>query len=601
MPRRSPSPTPTPPAAPRPLVLRNSYSVGDIVMLTAAVRDLHACYPGRFVTDVRTSCAELWENNPHLTPLDDNDPGVTCVECDYPLINRSNQTPYHCIHGFIDFLNDHLGLAVRPTAFHGDVHLSDTEKSWYSQVHEFTGEDTPFWIVAAGGKFDVTIKWWSTDRYQAVVDHFRDRIQFVQVGDLRHHHPPLDGVIDLRGKTDLRQLIRLVYHAQGVLCGVTGLMHLAAAVERRDTGAHDRPCVVVAGSREPAHWEAYPAHQFIHTNGLLACGPDGCWRSRVRPLGDGDERDAPDQLCTQVDGDLPRCMAMISPEEVVRRIELYFEGGGIQPLTASQAAAGRRASRQRRAPSTLSSPGGTAPSSRRIEDPRSPPSHAQPVPPPGTPTPNPPAAVRSGHALTLVTLADEAMAEVALRTGQRLERYARQHGYSLLRYRAPIDPSRHPAWNKVLAVKHALLSRQSEWVLWLDADAVVMNFEFPATQLIREDRDCLFASDFNGLNSGVFFARYGDWTLRFLEAAYFLGDINHDPDGYGPKWEQNTFKLLLTHFNDVRDRVAILPQRAMNSYPDDYRPGDFILHLGGMTNQERLAALDALDAHDPGS
>lgn len=38
-------------------------------MLTAAVRDLHAHYPGCFVTDVRTPCPPLWENNPHLTPV----------------------------------------------------------------------------------------------------------------------------------------------------------------------------------------------------------------------------------------------------------------------------------------------------------------------------------------------------------------------------------------------------------------------------------------------------------------------------------------------------------------------------------------------------
>ncbi|MBL9139948.1 MAG: hypothetical protein JNK85_29015 [Verrucomicrobiales bacterium] len=597
--RRSHRPTSRSLAEPRQLVLRNSYSVGDIVMLTAAVRDLHACYPGQFVTDVRTSCAELWENNPHLTPLNESAPQVDGLECDYPLINRCNQAPYHCIHGFIEFLNAHLNLAIQPTAFHGDVHLSDIEKSWYSQVHELTGEDIPFWIVAAGGKFDVTIKWWSTDRYQAVVDHFRDRIQFVQVGDLRHHHPPLDGVIDLRGKTDLRQLVRLVYHSQGVLCGVTGLMHLAAAVERRDTGGHDRPCVVVAGSREPAHWEAYPAHQYIHTNGLLACGPDGCWRSRVRPLGDGDERDQPENLCTQVIGDLPRCMAMISPEEVARRIELYFEGGGIPPLTAGQAAAGRRASRHRRAsphPQHASLPEAPPPSSTK---PLSSTSTVELPPNASVKATSDPRADSSSRSLTLVTLADEAMAKVAHRTGQRLERYARQHDYALVRYHAPLDPTRHPAWNKVLAVRHALLSRQSEWVLWLDADAVIMNFDFPATRLIRDDRDCLFASDFNGLNSGIFFARHCEWTLRFLEAAYFLGDINHDPDGYGPKWEQNTFKLLLAHFNDVRDRVAILPQRAMNSYPDDYRPGDFVLHLGGMTNQERLAALDHLETQDP--
>ena len=40
----------------RKLIFRNFQSPGDIVMLTAAVRDLHKCYPGRFVTDVLTPC-----------------------------------------------------------------------------------------------------------------------------------------------------------------------------------------------------------------------------------------------------------------------------------------------------------------------------------------------------------------------------------------------------------------------------------------------------------------------------------------------------------------------------------------------------------------
>ena len=58
------------------LIFQNAQSPGDIVMLTAAVRDLHCCYPGQFQTDVRTSCPALWLENPHLTPLDENDPEV---------------------------------------------------------------------------------------------------------------------------------------------------------------------------------------------------------------------------------------------------------------------------------------------------------------------------------------------------------------------------------------------------------------------------------------------------------------------------------------------------------------------------------------------
>ncbi len=81
-------------------------------MLTAAVRDLHMCYPGRFLTDVRTACPELWQHNPYLTPLKDNDPEVKAVDCYYPLINQSNQRPYHFIHGFIADLNEKLELDI---------------------------------------------------------------------------------------------------------------------------------------------------------------------------------------------------------------------------------------------------------------------------------------------------------------------------------------------------------------------------------------------------------------------------------------------------------------------------------------------------------
>lgn len=38
-------------------------------------------------------------------------------------------------------------------------------------------------------------------------------------------------------------------------------------------------------------------------------------------------------------GRLPRCMDMITAEEVARRIELYLHGGAARPLTADEARA----------------------------------------------------------------------------------------------------------------------------------------------------------------------------------------------------------------------------------------------------------------------
>ena len=324
----------------RKLILKNFQSPGDIVMLTAAVRDLHRCHPGEFLTDVRTSCPDLWHHNPHLTPLAEDDPDVQVLDCHYPLIHRSNQEPRHFLDGFVEYLNEQLGLRIRVTDFKGDLHIHESEKHWFRQIEALEGDCPPFWLFASGGKFDYTIKWWDHQRYQDVVEHFRDRLLFVQVGENHHNHPAIDGAVDLRGKTSHRELIRLMYHAQGALSAVSFLMHLAAAVEVKPGMPQNRPCVVVAGGREPPHFTAYPHHQFIHTVGALRCCDNGgCWKSRTLPLGDGDVNDRPDALCVDVVGTLPRCMDMITADEVIRRIELYYRGGA---LTLPGLTGGRR-------------------------------------------------------------------------------------------------------------------------------------------------------------------------------------------------------------------------------------------------------------------
>ncbi len=304
-------------------IFENWLSPGDVVMLTAAVRDLHRTYPGQFLTDVRTACPSVWENNPYLTPLKSKTRGVRSLRCHYPLIHKSNTAPYHFIHGFIEYLNEQLGLQIKPTEFKGDIHLSRKELRKPSLVEEMLGKRRPYWIIAAGGKYDYTIKWWHRRRWQEVVDTFRDRLLFVQVGEKGHYHPPLKGVLDLRGKTTLRELIHLVHHADGIVCPVTMHMHLAAAVPLPETRKRLRHCIVIAGGREPAHWEQYPGHHYLHTIGQLdCCATGGCWKSRTVPLGDGSPLDKPESLCRDVTpGGMPRCMEMISVRRVCELIE----------------------------------------------------------------------------------------------------------------------------------------------------------------------------------------------------------------------------------------------------------------------------------------
>ncbi len=323
-------------------ILRSRYALGDAVLLTAAVRELHRFCPGVYQTDVATAFPDIWRHNPYLTPLHPYEPGVAIVDCEMPAVRESDTSGQHALHGFLRFFNDYFGLDLKLTELRGDIHLSRSERATPSLVSRLAGNGIPFWLISAGGRFDISIKWWDPRRYQEVVDFFQGRILFVQVGNLKDHHPRLEGVVDLRGQTTVRDVVRLMYHAQGVLCGVTGLMHLAAAVPVRRGSFPNRPCVVVAGGREPPSWEAYPGHQFLHTVGTLGCcASSGCWRKLVRRLEDRSE--SRDGVCVDARGDLPHCMDLISSRHVIDRIETYVGSGAARFLTRAEARAARRA------------------------------------------------------------------------------------------------------------------------------------------------------------------------------------------------------------------------------------------------------------------
>lgn len=342
------------------VLLKHFLSPGDVLMLTGAVRDLHRAYPGKYDVQVQTSAIQLWDNNPLVKPCflpqqySPADGQYTIVHCHYPALGQSNARPIHFVGAFHEFLGEALGVRIPVTEFRGDVYLSEAETAtcpFEDGTHQLLEDVGKYWIIVAGGKTDFTTKWYPKYLYQQVVNRLHGGIHFVQCGEVTHFHPKLKGVTDLIGRTDLRQFLRLVYHSEGVLCPVTFAMHAAAAVPSKkpaftipvEPGLGTqcqiapplRPCVVVAGGREAPHWEAYPGHRFLHTVGALdCCAHGGCYRNRCNKMLDGSEKDSK-HLCLKPvewsDGySYPKCMTMISPEQICRAIESYYEGGVLQ-------------------------------------------------------------------------------------------------------------------------------------------------------------------------------------------------------------------------------------------------------------------------------
>jgi len=313
------------------LILKNHQSPGDIVMMSYAVKSLHESQGKKYLTDIRTSADEIFANNPFITKIADDDPEAQVIKMEYPSINQSNQNPVKFVTAFTTFLSQKLGVPIHPSRWSSSIFIGPADIR-NNIVGKIIGRNVPYWVIDAGNKSDFTAKAWAYDRYQKIVDMFPD-VWFVQIGKRakNHFHPRLKGnnLIDLVGKTTLRDLIAVVYYGFGVLTPVSLPMHLSYAIQANPIfKRRSRACIVIAGGREPNDWEQGPNQQFLHTCGMLSCcSQGGCWKSRVVKLNDGDEKDK--SLCefpVLLDSGqtIPKCLEMISVEEVARLVDKYM-------------------------------------------------------------------------------------------------------------------------------------------------------------------------------------------------------------------------------------------------------------------------------------
>jgi ADP-heptose:LPS heptosyltransferase len=301
----------------RKVIIVQDQSPGDILTLTRALTDLHLTYP-EWEIDIRSPAGAIFENCPFLTPLKEDDPDVEQFRITYDEIHNSGWKGLHFADAFRLDMEMKLGVPITQTGLKPDLWLSDEEKLWFNQVHCDFLWDGPFWLLNAGRKDDNELKQYH--RWQEVVDllneFFQGKVKIVQIGHkgssyLPHHHPELEGVLSLVGKTDMRQLIRLAYWSEGTIGPLSFQFVLAGALEK--------PHVVLAAGKEGVRWHLYPHGRYIYTNGAMNCCKwDGCWL--------GGEKG---QCVDLVDG-VPKCFVMIKPHMVADAVKMYYEGGVLQ-------------------------------------------------------------------------------------------------------------------------------------------------------------------------------------------------------------------------------------------------------------------------------
>ncbi|KAK9452946.1 galactosyl transferase GMA12/MNN10 family-domain-containing protein [Dipodascopsis uninucleata] len=169
---------------------------------------------------------------------------------------------------------------------------------------------------------------------------------------------------------------------------------------------------------------------------------------------------------------------------------------------------------------------------------------------------------------------------------------------------------RQPVWAKLPAIQEVFdMHPQVEWVWWLDTDAIVMSpYRDLGSYLLNPDVlkkkvllgerikktdirtpadididaiSIVISQDHNGFNAGSILFKRNDFTMLFLD---LWSDFKFISDA--PGQEQDVFAhIYLTH-STFRDYIALVPQRAINSYFEggpqmSWQKGDLAAHLAG--------------------
>lgn len=341
--------------------LHNSQFLGDLVAGTtaprdmAAVRQCSACsyetvlpnkaihkmvdcpscgrptlgrkFQVRFNTGGKPHFQQIFYGNPYLDYFPGN-PDIYLNVGTQLACNRTNSTGCHITEAFRMAIMAKTGFDFPMGERLPDLHLTEDEKRLPPII------EGRYWVIASGKRPPFTSKFWPPERWQYVISQFPE-ITFVQIGfedgkkRSEHYQPKIygDNMIDMIGQTQdarsgIRDLFRLVYHADGCLSLASSLMHIAAGFRK--------PCVVIGGAREPARFEMYPFHRYIHYQGAMKCvgkdpggyerdhqGIHSCWKQSTN-------------ACPNLDQGYPTCMLMIDPEQVIDGMRSYYVGGALE-------------------------------------------------------------------------------------------------------------------------------------------------------------------------------------------------------------------------------------------------------------------------------
>ena len=149
--------------------------------------------------------------------------------------------------------------------------------------------------------------------------------------------------------------------------------------------------------------------------------------------------------------------------------------------------------------------------------------------------------------------------------------------------------ARAPTFGKIKLARAACKGRSGYWLLWTDADALVVNQTVPLTTVIDDRFDVLVSADWLMINAGMMLFKCTDWTAAFLDTVYAAREFDK-----ARALDQSAFQHHFDSLPDAAQHVGYAPKHKLNVYVEEYRPGDFLLHMAGKLYEATVAGATAI-------
>ena len=100
------------------------------------------------------------------------------------------------------------------------------------------------------------------------------------------------------------------------------------------------------------------------------------------------------------------------------------------------------------------------------------------------------------------------------------------------------------------------------------------------------DKYFLGTEDFNGLNTGIFFIRVHEWSVKLLANTISYPMFYPDTD-LGNNDDQRAMEILFDK-PEYKQHVVYQPKTWYNAYLSEIKPGDLLVHFPGLLSHARV-------------